>query len=115
MRENFRRYGSRRVLEALKEQGLKAGRHRVRRLMQEQDWRAIQPRSFVPKTTNSRHGLTACPNRLIEFGKPSAPNQVWVGDITYLPLADGHWAYLASWMEWSATAAVFSSDRRLVG
>lgn len=49
--ENSRRYGSRRVLEALKEQGLKAGRHRVRRLMQEQDWRAIQPRSFVPKTT----------------------------------------------------------------
>lgn len=105
--ENFRRYGSRRVLEALKEQGVKAGRHRVRRLMQEQDWRAIQPRSFVPKTTNSRHGLTACPNRLIEFGKPSAPNQVWVGDITYLPLADGHWAYLASWMD------LFS--RRIVG
>lgn len=45
MRENSRRYGSRRVLEALKEQGVKAGRHRVRRLVQEQDWRAIQPRS----------------------------------------------------------------------
>ena len=43
--ENSRRYGSRRVLEALKEQGLKTGRHRVRRLMHEQDWRAIQPRS----------------------------------------------------------------------
>lgn len=113
--ENSRRYGSRRVLEALKEQGVKAGRHRVRRLMREQGWRAIQPCSFVPKTTNSRHGLTACPNRLIEFGKPTAPNQAWVGDITYLPLADGHWAYLASWMEWSATAAVFSSDRGLVG
>ncbi|WP_170139500.1 IS3 family transposase, partial [Larkinella arboricola] len=49
--ENTRRYGSRRVLEALKKQGVKAGRHRVRRLMHEQDWRAIQPRSFVPKTT----------------------------------------------------------------
>ena len=105
--ENSRRYGSRRVLEALKKQGVKAGRHRVRRLMQEQDWRAIQPRSFVPKTTNSKHGLTACPNRLIEFGKPTASNQAWVGDITYLPLADGHWAYLASWMD------LFSS--RIVG
>ena len=104
---NSRRYGSRRVQEALKEQGLNTGRHQVRRLMQEQDWRAIQPRSFVPKTTNSRHGLTACPNRLIEFGKPTAPNQVWVGDITYLPLADGNWAYLASWMD------LFS--RRIVG
>lgn len=83
--------------------------------MHEQDWRAIQPRSFVPKTTNSNHGLIACPNRLIEFGKPIAPNQAWVGHITYLPLTDGHWAYLASWMEWSATAVVFPSDRGLVG
>ncbi|MFD2937566.1 IS3 family transposase [Spirosoma flavum] len=115
MRENSRRYGSRRVLEALKEQGIRAGRHRVRRLMQEQDWRAIQPRSFVPKTTNSRHGLIACPNRLIEFGKPTAPNQAWVGDITYLPLVDGHWAYLASWMDGTGHPAIFSSDRRLVG
>ncbi|KAB7726616.1 IS3 family transposase [Rudanella paleaurantiibacter] len=31
--ENSRRYGSRRVVEALKEQGVKAGRHWVRRLM----------------------------------------------------------------------------------
>lgn len=81
--ENSRRYGSRRVLEALKEQGLKAGRHRVRRLMQEQDWRAIQARSFVPKTTDARPGLTACANRLIELGKPTAPNQAWVGDTSF--------------------------------
>ncbi|WP_394355993.1 IS3 family transposase [Spirosoma profusum] len=33
------------MLEALKEQRVKVGRHRVRRLMQEQNWRAIQPRS----------------------------------------------------------------------
>ncbi|WP_394353325.1 IS3 family transposase [Spirosoma aureum] len=101
MRENSRRYGSRRVLEELKEQGVKPGRHRVRRLRQEQDWQAIQPRSFVPKTTDSRPGLMACANRLIKLGKPTAPNQAWVGDITYLPLSDGAWAYLASWMEWS--------------
>lgn len=105
--ENSRRYGSRRIQEALKEQSLNAGRHRIRRLMQYQGWRAIQPRSFVPKTTDSRHGLTACANRLIELGKPTAPNQVWVGDITYLPLSDGKWAYLASWMD------LFS--RRIVG
>ncbi|RYF65073.1 MAG: hypothetical protein EOO39_25480 [Cytophagaceae bacterium] len=49
MRENSRRYGSCCVLEALKEQGVKAGRHRVRRLMHEQDWRAIQrQRPTVP-------------------------------------------------------------------
>ena len=113
--ENSRRYGSRRVREALKKQGIKAGRHRVRRLMQAQDWRAIQPRSFVPKTTNSNHGLTACPNRLIEFGKRTAPNQVWVGDITYLPLSNGEWFHLASLMEWPATAAIFTPYCGLAG
>ena len=115
MRNNSRRYSSRRVLEALKEQGIKAGRHRIRRLMQVQDWRAIQPCSSVPKTTNSNHGLTACPNRLIEFGKPTAPNQARVGDITYLPLADGNWAHLASWMDSTGHTAVLTSYRGLVG
>ena len=81
--ENRRRYGSRRVQKALQEQGIEAGRHQVRRLMQTQNWRAIQPRSFVPRTTNSRHGLQACPNLLFELGQPTRPDQAWVSDITY--------------------------------
>ncbi|MPR35337.1 IS3 family transposase [Salmonirosea aquatica] len=112
--ENRRRYGSRRVQKALLEEGVEAGRHRVRRLMEEQNWRAIQPRSFVPRTTDSSHGLRACPNLLVALGLPDRPNQAWVGEITYLPLASGDWAYLANWLEWSATAAVLPSDCRLV-
>ena len=95
------------MLEALKVEGVKAGRHWVRRLIQEQDCRVIQPRSFVPQTTKSNHGLRACSNRLIEFGKLITPNQAWAGDITLLLLADGNWPYLASWMD------LFS--RRIVG
>ncbi|WP_373513835.1 IS3 family transposase [Persicitalea sp.] len=47
VRENRRRYGSRRIQKALQDEGVEVGRHRVRRLMQQQNWRAIQPRSFV--------------------------------------------------------------------
>ena len=97
--ENRRRYGSRRVQKALQQQGIEVGRHQVRRLMQMQNWQAIQPRSFVPRTTDSSHGLGACPNLLLELGQPVRPDQAWVGDITYLPLVGGGWAYLASWLD----------------
>ena len=97
--QNSRRYGSRRITAELREQTV-IGRHRVRRLMREQDLRAIQPRRFVPRTTDSRHGQRMSPNLLVEreiiVGRP---RQVIVGDITYLPLQNGQWAYLATWMD----------------
>src|SRR5262249_20214551 len=95
-----RRYGSRRLAKELQAEGTQIGRHRIRRLMREQGLKAIQPRSFVPKTTASRHRLGYAENLL--FGMelpPRSPNEVVVGDITYLPLQDGSFAYLASWMD----------------
>jgi putative transposase len=102
-----RRYGSRRIAAELRRKAV-IGRHRVRRLMREQDLHAIQPRRFVPRTTDSRHGQRVSPNLLLERAiKVDRPRQVIVGDITYLPLQNGRWAYLATWMD------LFS--RRIVG
>jgi transposase InsO family protein len=76
------------------------GRRRVQRLMREQGLVAIQPRRFVPRTTDSRHGQQMSPNLLLEREiKVDRPRQVIVSDITYLPLQDGKWAYLATWMD----------------
>jgi transposase InsO family protein len=97
--QHKRRYGSRRLLADLREQGHTIGRYRIRKLMQQQGLRAIQPRSFVPRTTDSRHGKRICANLLLGEPMPTAPNQVWVSDITYLPLVDGQWAYLGCWMD----------------
>ena len=94
-----RRYGSRRIKEELVAQGVAVGRTRVRRVMREQDLRAIQPRSFVPRTTDSRHEHRVSPNLLLDREPVSRPNEVVVGDITYLPLLVGEWAYLATWMD----------------
>jgi len=97
--QHSRRYGSRRITAELRDQGV-VGRHRVRRLMRERGLRAIQPRRFVPRTTNSRHGQQMSPNLLVErTTKVDHPRQVIVGDITYLPLQNGKWAYLATWMD----------------
>ncbi|GAA4468004.1 hypothetical protein GCM10023189_52580 [Nibrella saemangeumensis] len=102
-----RRYGSRRIVAELQEAGQPIGRHRVRTILKAKGLVAIQPKSFVPRTTDSRHNKGYWPNRLLNEPLPVAPNQIWVSDITYLPLVDGQWAYLASWMD------LFS--RRIVG
>ena len=82
-----RRYGSRRLLvELQQEEDLVISRYRIRSIMQQQGLKAIQPRSFVPRTTDSTHGLTISPNLLLGKPQPIAPNLCWVGDITYIPL-----------------------------
>ena len=106
-RQHKRRYGSRRIVAELQEQGYSLGRQQVRSLMKLADLQSIQPKSFVPRTTNSTHGKGYWPNLLLDHPAPTGPNVVWVSDITYLPLANGEWAYLAAWMD------LFS--RRIVG
>ena len=97
--EHRRRYGSRRLLTELQEQGHQVGRHQLRRLMQGAGLQAIQPRSFIPRTTDSRHKSPFSPNLLLDRDFPTAPGQVLVGDITYVPLANSNWGYLAAWMD----------------
>lgn len=94
-----KRYGSRRIMKALHHKEVKIGRYQVRSLMKELGLRALQPKSFVPKTTNSKHRLGYAPNLLGEMAFPLAPNRVYVGDITYLPTTCGHWLYLNVWID----------------
>ncbi len=97
-RRHSRRYGVRRLVAELQATGHPYGRRRVRRIMQAEGLRAIQPKSFVPRTTNSRHGARMSPN-LLPGLSVERPQQVFVSDITYLPLAGGTWAYLATWLD----------------
>jgi putative transposase len=102
--EHKGRYGSRRILAELKDLPLHVGRQRVRILMQEASLKAIQPKSFVPKTTDSSHGKRACANLLLDeqkkfIGLPTAPDRIWVSDITYIPLASGRFIYLGTWLD----------------
>ena len=88
---NRRRYGTRRISAELK-----IGRSTVRRIMQRENLRAIQPKSYKPLTTDSKHGLPVCVN-LLQNGAnvPVSRGEVFVGDITYLSLSGGTFCYLA--------------------
>lgn len=96
--QHARRYGSRRLVAELQAQGYAIGRRRVRGIMQAEKLRAIQPKSFVPRTTNSKHGGRMSPNLLADL-VVTQPHQAYVSDITYLPLLTGGWAYLATWLD----------------
>ena len=106
-REHRRRYGARRIAAELGARGEPVGRRRVARLMDEMGLAALQPKSYRPRTTDSRHTLGYSPNLLLDAPLPSRLNQVWVGDITYVPLVGGDFLYLALLMD--------RFSRRLVG
>jgi len=91
--ERKRRYGSPRLCRELRKRGKRICRHRIARLMREQELRARPGRRFV-KTTDSRHALRTPPNVLDRNFMAAAPNRVWAGDVTYLPTREG-WLYLA--------------------
>ena len=94
-----RRYGARRIVAELAERGESCGTRRIAKLLQNQGLSAIQPKSFVPKTTDSRHRLGYSPNLLLDTSEPSSINELWVGDITYVPLCGNEFCYLATLMD----------------
>jgi putative transposase len=94
-----RRYGARRIAAELADLGEACSPRRVAKVLKTQALRAIQPKSFVPKTTDSRHHWGYSPNLILDTPEPSGVNQLWVGDITYVPLRGGAFCYLASLMD----------------
>lgn len=87
-------YGWPRMHKELLARGLRVGKERVRLLMQGHGIRAKGRRKFVV-TTDSKHRLPVAPDLVQRRFEPPAPNQLWSGDITYLPTDEG-WLYLAA-------------------
>jgi transposase InsO family protein len=88
----FARYGVRRMTAQLQHEGFVVNRKRVYRLMQEQKLLCKVKQRFVV-TTNSNHAYKRYPNLYVNQ-IPTQLNRVWVADITYIRLRNGH-AYLA--------------------
>ena len=85
------RYGSPRITHQLRQEGVVCGENRVARLMRENDLAARRKKAFRPRTTLPGQG--AAPNLIKEL-EPSAPDQLWASDITYVATLEG-WLYLA--------------------
>jgi transposase InsO family protein len=88
-------YGSPRIVMELRKEGKRHGRNRIARIMSEEGLCGRQQRRYCVQTTDSNHDHPIAPNRLAETPAPTAPNQVWVADITYIHTRQG-WLYLAA-------------------
>ena len=97
--QHKRRYGTRRLRVALRAQGHRVGRQALRTALRRHGLKALQPKSFTPRTTDSSHGHRCALNHLLHQSQPIQVNRVGVSDSTYLPLKSGAWAYLCAFQD----------------
>ena len=100
------RYGSPRIADELREQGVKASRNRIARLMKKVGIRSIMYKKFRVQTTESNHDHPVAKNLLNREFTADKPGQKWVSDITYIATGQG-WLYL--------TVILDLADRKVVG
>ena len=91
-------YGSPRIVMELRKRGARHGRNRVARLMKQEGLCGRQKARYRVQTTDSNHDQPIAPNRLAEAPKATAPNQIWVADITYIQTGE-NWLFLAAIMD----------------
>ena len=86
-------YGSRRIGKALNTLGYPVGRWKARSLMREAGVQ-VKHRKKYKVTTDSNHKQPVFENKLNRQFDVATPNQVYVGDITYIWTQE-RWLYLA--------------------
>jgi len=92
--ESRETYGSPRVYQELKDQGVVCSQNRVARLMRLYHIRPKRTRRYKV-TTKRNKAHPVAPNVLQRNFAADQPNEKWLADITYIPTLEG-WLYLAS-------------------
>jgi len=92
-KDTHRTYGSPRMTEELRAIGISINEKRTERIMREYDLSAKKPGIYRVQTTVSDHDFPVAPNLLERDFSTGKLNQVWVSDITYIPVRGG-FAYL---------------------
>jgi transposase InsO family protein len=97
-------YGSPKIHQILNQEGVTVGKNQVARIMHENDLKARSARIYRNNAKRDRF-YASITNKIIDL-KATGPNQIWVGDVTYLKV-NGIWRYLAMILD--------KYSRRIVG
>jgi len=92
-----RRYGSPKITAELRGQGWQVSKNRVARRMKQAGLKSVVRRKYRP-TTDSKHSHPVAPNLLQRNFAATAPDRVWVSDITYIATQRG-WLYLTVFLD----------------
>jgi len=93
--ESYQTYGTRRMKKELEYRyGLIMSRRRLGKIMRQLKLNARTKKRFRVLTTNSHHNYAIACNRVQQDFYASYPDQIYVGDITYIKTKEG-WLYLA--------------------
>jgi transposase InsO family protein len=88
-------YGTRRIKEILvQEYGVIVSTRKIAKSMKEVGVVVEMRRKFKVRTTDSNHNYKISPNRLQRDFRTNVPDEVYIGDITYIRTQQG-WLYLA--------------------
>ena len=110
--KNRKTYGSPRITAELKAKGFGCSENRVARLMKKNYIRAKTKKRYKI-TTHSKHNLPIVKDLVKRDFYPTAPNTIWVSDITYIHTEEG-WLYLVIVMDlYSRTIVGWSMRDRL--
>jgi putative transposase len=88
-KRNYCAYGYRRMWIALKREGEQVGRGRVQRLMREAGIQGAKRRGKPWRTTKPDPAARRRPDLVERDFSATAPNRLWVGDLTYLRSWEG--------------------------
>lgn len=101
--DSKRTYGAPRITAALRQLGLGVSRKTVAKAMAQQELRGRGRKRRKAIGTDSKHRFPIAENLVQRQFSASGPNQLWVGDITYVHTHEG-WLYLATLLDvWSRT------------
>lgn len=104
-------YGYVKVWQTLRSRGIAGGKHRVARLRREHGIETKRVRR--QRTTVEHHRMAeASPDLLLQHFQANQPNQIWVGDMTFIPTREG-WLHLAVMLDlFSRRVVGYATDSR---